>query len=40
MRSDEGGRRKVDERVDEGVLQRFGHVERMENDRIGMKVYV
>ena len=30
----------VDERIDEGVLQRFGHMERMENDRIAKGVYV
>ena len=29
-----------DERIDEGVLQWFGHVERMENDRIAKRVYV
>ena len=28
------------ERIDEGVLQWFGHVERMERDRIAMRVYV
>ena len=36
MWSDKG----VDERNDEGVLQWFGHVERMENDRIAKRVYV
>ena len=30
----------VDDRIDEGVLHRFGHVERMQNDRIGKRVYV
>ena len=30
----------VDIRIDEGVLHWFGHVERMENDRIAKKVYV
>ena len=30
----------VDERIDEGVLRWFGHVERMEKDRIGKRVYV
>ena len=30
----------VDERIDEGVLRRLDHVERMENDRIIKKVYV
>ena len=32
--------KRVDERIDEGVLQWFGHVERMKNDRIAKKVYV
>ena len=26
--------------IDEGVLQRFGHVERMENDKIAKRVYL
>ena len=30
----------VDEKINEGVLQWFGHVERMENDRIAKRVYV
>ena len=30
----------VDERIDEGVLQWFSHVERMGNDRIARRVYV
>ena len=30
----------VDERIDEGVLRCFGHVERMENDRISKRVFV
>ena len=30
----------VDERIDEGVLRWFGHVERMEINRIARKVYV
>ena len=30
----------VDERIDEGVLRCFGHVERMENDRISNRVFV
>ena len=30
----------VDERIDEGVLWWFGHVERMENDRLAKRVYV
>ena len=35
-----GGTKGVDERIDEGVLQRFGHVERMENNRTVKRVYV
>ena len=30
----------VDERIDEGVLQWFGHVERIEKDMIAKRVYV
>ena len=30
----------LDERIDEGVLQWFGHVERIESDRIAKGVYV
>ena len=30
----------LEDRNDEGVLQWFDHVERMENDRIGKRVYV
>ena len=30
----------VDEKIDEGVLQLFGHVEKLENDRIAERVYV
>ena len=30
----------VDEKIDEGVLRWFGHVERMENNRIAKRVYV
>ena len=30
----------VDERIDEGVLRWFGHVERIENDRFAKRVYV
>ena len=30
----------VDEKIDVGVLQWFGHVEIMENDRITKRVYV
>ena len=29
----------MDERIDEGVLQWFGHVERMENNRTAKRVY-
>ena len=36
MRSEEG----VDERIDEDVIRMFGYVERMENDRIAIRVYV
>ena len=31
---------RSDERIDEGVLRWFGHVERMENDRIAKRIYV
>ena len=30
----------VDEKIDEGVLRWFGHVERLENGRIAQRVYV
>ena len=30
----------LDEKIDEGVLRWFGHVERIENDRIAKRVYV
>ena len=30
----------LDERIDEGMLQWFSHVERMERDRIAKRVYV
>ena len=30
----------VDERIDEGVFRRFGHVERVEEERIAKRVYV
>ena len=30
----------LDERIDEGMLRWFGHVERMERDRIVKSVYV
>ena len=36
MRSEEG----LDERVNEGVLRWFSHLERMENDRIAKRVFV
>ena len=29
----------LDERIEEGVLRWFGHVERIENDRITKRVY-
>ena len=32
--------RSLDERIDEGVLRWFGHVEKMERDRINKRVYV
>ena len=35
-----GVRKGLDERIDEGVLRWFGHVERMERDRIAKRVYV
>ena len=30
----------MDEKIEEGVLRWFVHVERMENDRIAKRVYV
>ena len=30
----------VEEKIDEAVLQWFGYIERMENDRIAKRVYV
>ena len=30
----------IDERIDEGVLQWFGHVDRMERESIAKRVYV
>ena len=33
-------RKGLDERIDEGVLKWFGHVEMMERDRIAERVYV
>ena len=35
-----GVRKGLDERIDESVLRWFGHVERMERDRIAKRVYV
>ena len=32
--------KEVDERIDEGILQWFGRVERVENDKITKGVYV
>ena len=31
---------RIDERIDESVLRLFGHVERMERDRIAKRAYV
>ena len=36
MQSDKG----LDERIDEGVLQWFGYMERMERDRIAKRIYL
>ena len=35
-----GVKKGVDERIDEGVLRWFGHVEKRERDRIDKRVYV
>ena len=35
-----GVKKGLDERIDEGVLQWFGLVERMEKDRIAKRIYV
>ena len=35
-----GVRKGLDERIDEGVLRWFFHVERIERDRIAKRVYV
>ena len=35
-----GATKRVDKRIDEGVLRRFGHVQRMEKDRVAKRVYV
>ena len=40
LESTDKGVVQSDERVDESVLQWFGNVEKMENDRIAKKVYV
>ena len=35
-----GVKKGIDDRIDEGVLRWFGHVESMEMDRIAKRVYV
>ena len=35
-----GVKKGLDEKIDEGVLRWFGHIERMENDRIAKRVCV
>ena len=35
-----GGENCLDERIDEGVLRCFGHVEKVERDMIAKRVYV
>ena len=35
-----GVKKGLDEMIDEGILRWFGHVERMERDRIAKRVYV
>ena len=35
-----GVKKDLDERIDEGVLWWFGHIERMERDRIAKRVYL
>ena len=35
-----GVRKGLDERIDEGVLQWFDHVERIERDRIAKRIHV
>ena len=35
-----GVKKGIDERIDEDVLRWFGHVERMESDRIAKRDYV
>ena len=34
-----GAKKGLDERIDEGVLCWFGHLERMESDRVAKRVY-
>ena len=34
-----GVTKRLDERIDEGVLRWFGHVERVEGNRIGERIY-
>ena len=33
-------KKRLDERINEGMFRWFGHVKRMERDRIAQKVYV
>ena len=35
-----GVKKGVDERIDEGAIRWFGHVERMKKDRIAKRIYV
>ena len=35
-----GVKKRLYERIDEGVVQWFGHVERMKNDKIAKRAYV
>ena len=35
-----GVKKGLDERIDESMLPRFGHVERLERDRVAKRVYV
>ena len=35
-----GVRKSLDEKIDEGILRWYDHVERMERDRIAKRVYV
>ena len=35
-----GVKKGLNERIDEGVISWFGHVERMENDRFAKRIYV